>query len=134
MSTKRNSFKITGAFAAVALAIDTAKERALEKEKPAYKRLPKKVKIKMELEVTDVDDYVPNEEEEKLQLELQNFAQELLDENKSWDRRKVIQVQIYKLFDLVVASIFSSHNFQFRTLSFGNLFPSTRHSYRRQFQ
>jgi len=75
------------------LAIDTAKEKALEKEKPAYKRLPKKVKIKMELEVTHVDDYVPNEDEEKLQLELQNFAQELLDENKSWERRKVIQVR-----------------------------------------
>lgn len=75
------------------MAIDTAKEKALEKEKPAYKRLPKKVKIKMELEVTHVDDYVPNEDEEKLQLELQNFAQELLDENKSWERRKVIQVR-----------------------------------------
>ena len=37
------------------------------------------------------DDYIPNEREEELQVQLQNFALDLLDENPSWSNKTVIQ-------------------------------------------
>jgi hypothetical protein len=83
----------SGTLAAVAQAAEAAALRALEKEKPPSKRVPKKVKLKQEAAEADSDsDFQPaNEEEQKLQTELQNFAMDLLEENPSWERRKIIQ-------------------------------------------
>ena len=40
---------------------------------------------------TNDDEYIPTESEEKLQTELQTYALDLLENNLSWEKRKVIQ-------------------------------------------
>jgi Ankyrin repeats (3 copies) len=79
--------------AAAALAAEAAAQKALEKEKPAHKRTPKKLKLKQEAAADDSDSdaYTPTENEDQLQSELQNFAMDLLEDNPSWERRKIIQ-------------------------------------------
>ncbi len=86
----------SGALAAAALAAEAAAAKALEKEKPLYKRTPKKLKLKQEAgtatnEDSESDSYSPTESEENLQKELQNYALDLLEENPSWEKRKIIQ-------------------------------------------
>ena len=82
----------SGAMAAAALAAEAAALKALEKEKPFYKRTPKKLKLKQETnDDSDSDGHEPSEVEESLQKELQSFALDLLDENPSWEKRKIIQ-------------------------------------------
>ncbi len=82
----------SGAMAAAALAAEAVAAKALEKEKPLYKRTPKKLKLKQEAdEDSESESYNPTESEENLQKELQNYALDLLDENPSWEKRKIIQ-------------------------------------------
>jgi hypothetical protein len=82
----------SGAMAAAALAAEAAALKALEKEKPFYKRTPKKLKLKQDAnDDSDSDGHDPSEVEENLQKELQNFALDLLEENPSWEKRKIIQ-------------------------------------------
>jgi hypothetical protein len=83
----------SGALAASALAAEAAALKALEKEKPAHKRTPKKLKQKQETanDDSESESYNPTETEENLQKELQNYALDLLEENPSWEKRKIIQ-------------------------------------------
>ena len=84
----------SGAMAAAGLASEAAALKALEKEKPAHKRTPKKLKLKQEAAAADDSDsdaYTPSELEQELQTELQGFAMDLLEDNPSWERRKIIQ-------------------------------------------
>ena len=68
-------------------------------DKPKAPRMPKKTKKQLKLEaearargeLSDDDNYEPTEEENQLQDELQGYALDLLETNKSWERRKVIQ-------------------------------------------
>ena len=85
----------SGSMAAATLAAEAAAQRALDKEKPAYKRMPKKFRLKhgagAAADDSDSDDYTPSETEGELQTELQNFAMDLIEANPSWERRKIIQ-------------------------------------------
>ena len=87
----------SGALAASALAAEAAALKAIEKEKPAHKRTPKKLKQKQEAAAAAANDdsesesYNPTETEENLQKELQSYALDLLEENPSWEKRKIIQ-------------------------------------------
>ena len=86
----------SGALAAASLAAEVAAAKALEKEKPLNKRTPKKLKLKQEAaaatnEDSESESYSPTESEENLQKELQNYALDLLEENPSWEKRKIIQ-------------------------------------------
>ena len=69
----------------------------LDKEK--LPKTPRKTKKQLKLEaearargeLSDDDNYAPTEEEEKLQDDLQAYALDLLETNKSWEKRKIIQ-------------------------------------------
>ena len=68
-------------------------------EKQKLPKMPRKTKKQLKLEaearargeLSDDDNYEPTEEENQLQDDLQAYALDLLETNKSWERRKVIQ-------------------------------------------
>ena len=79
--------------------IPSTTDAPIKVEKLKLPKMPRKTKKQLKLEaearargeLSDDDNYEPTEEENQLQDELQNYALDLLETNKSWERRRVIQ-------------------------------------------
>jgi hypothetical protein len=81
------------------LPLPSTSETPIKFEKPKLPKTPRKTKKQLKLEaearargeLSDDENYQATEDEEQLQNDLQAYALDLLETNKSWERRKIIQ-------------------------------------------